>query len=191
MAIKSNLEEPKNLGHLMLDLETMGKRAGCAIVSIGAVEFNIKTGEFGREFYERVELQSCLNVGLFVEASTVYWWMMQSDEARQEFCKTPRGNIQNVLGRFNAFLGCLDDYQIWGNGARFDIAILEAAYFACNMGEKLPWKFRNERDVRTLVSFAPAIKGYYPFTGTEHNPIDDCYYQISYCSAIWNKLNTK
>lgn len=181
----------ENLGHLMLDLETMGKRAGCAIVSIGAVEFNLEANKIGRQFYERVELQSCLDVGLFVEASTVYWWMMQNEAARAEFYKTPRGTIQNTLVKFSLFLSELGDFQLWGNGARFDIAILEAAYFACGNGEILPWKFRGERDVRTLVSFAPSIKENYPFAGVKHNPIDDCIHQISYCHAIWKYMNNK
>jgi hypothetical protein len=185
------MSDVKNLGHLMLDLETMGKRAGCAIVSIGAVEFDIETGKFGREFYERVELQSCLNVGLFVEASTVYWWMQQSDAARKEFCAEPKANIKGALERLDAFMACLGDYQIWGNGASFDLSILEAAYFAIGTGENLPWKFRNERDVRTLVSLAPIIKQNYPFIGTEHSPIDDCKYQIGYCYEIWKYLNKK
>lgn len=172
----------ENLGHLMLDLETMGKRAGCAIVSIGAVEFNLETGEFGKEFYERVDLQSCLDSGLFVEASTIYWWMQQNEKARQELCK-PATELRSALVKFNTFLLPLGEYQLWGNGARFDIAILEAAYFAAKIPQ-VPWKFRNERDVRTLVSFAPSVKENYPFTGIEHNPIDDCKHQILYCHAI-------
>jgi hypothetical protein len=179
----------KNLGHLMLDLETMGKRAGCAIVSIGAVEFDLETGEMGRKFSEPVDLQSCLNVGLFVEASTIYWWMMQSEEARKELCK-PADSIVNVLEAFTSFLHCLGDFQIWGNGASFDMSILEAAYFAIGRGEILPWKFRNERDVRTLVSFAPTIKESFVFNGIMHHSIDDCKYQIGYCTAIWQKLKT-
>jgi hypothetical protein len=172
----------ENLGHLMLDLETMGKRAGCAIVSIGAVEFDIETGKTGREFYERVGLQSCLDVGLFVEASTIYWWMQQNEKARLELCE-PAVGIYAALEKLRSFVGFLGDYQLWGNGARFDIGILEAAYFACGYKE-LPWYFRNERDVRTLVSFAPSVKENYPFTGVLHNPIDDCKHQIQYCHAI-------
>ena len=178
------------LGHLLLDLETMGKRAGCAIVSIGAVEFNLEENKIGRQFYERVELQSCLNVGLFVEASTVYWWMQQSEKARMELCKQA-DPLKSILEQFGSFMNSLGDFQLWGNGARFDIAILEAAYFAIGKGEKLPWKFRGERDVRTLVSFAPSIKENYPFAGVEHNPIDDCIHQISYCHAIWKYINNK
>ena len=35
--------ENKSLGHLMLDLETMGNKSNAALLSIGAVEFDIKT----------------------------------------------------------------------------------------------------------------------------------------------------
>ena len=188
MAIKSNYPNEPNLGHVMLDLETMGKRAGCAIVSIGAVEFDINTGKTGRTFYRVINLQSCLNVGLFIDASTLYWWLQQSDAARQAICK-PADSIQTVLEELSSFLVCLGDFQIWGNGARFDIAILEAAYFAIGKGETLPWKFRNERDVRTLVSFDPETIKNLPFTGIMHNPIDDCIYQINYCSKIWKNKN--
>jgi hypothetical protein len=180
----------ENLGHLMLDLETMGNRAGCAIVSIGAVEFNLETGKLGREFYERVYLQSCLDAGLFVQGGTIYWWLGQSEAARKQICM-PSENLSNVLEKFKSFTACLGDFCLWGNGARFDIGILEAAYHAIGRGEVLPWKFRNERDVRTLVAFAPSIKENYPFTGVEHNPIDDCKHQIAYSHAIWRYFNDK
>jgi len=174
----------------MLDLETMGNSSNSAIISIGAVEFSIETGELGREFYERVYLQSCLDKGLIVNGSTIMWWLQQSEAARKEACK-PADNLHNVLDKLRSFMGCLGDFQIWGNGARFDIGILEDAYLADGCESiTLPWNFRMERDVRTLVSFAPQVKEHYPFTGTEHNPIDDCKYQIGYCTAIWNKLMT-
>lgn len=183
------METTKNLGHLMLDLETMGNRSGCAIVSIGAVEFDINTGETGRVFYERVDLQSCLDKGLFVQASTVYWWLQQSEKARLEICG--KGiDIHTAVTKFGSFTQDLGDFQIWGNGVRFDLGILEAAVFACGF-TKVPWYFRNERDVRTLVAFAPEVKENYPIIGVEHNPIDDCKQQIGYCSEIWQKLNRK
>jgi hypothetical protein len=95
-----------------------------------------------------------------------------------------------VLLSFKQFTLQLGDFQIWGNGVRFDVGILEDAYVACDIQE-MPWNFRNERDVRTLVSFAPNIKEHYPSLGVEHNPIDDCKYQIAYCHAIWEKLRYK
>lgn len=172
----------------MLDLETMGNGSNSAIVSIGAVEFDIESGETGREFYQRVNLQSCLRAGLIVNASTIMWWLQQSEQARTEITKIG-DNLHNSLGKLTCFMNTLErDFQLWGNGARFDIGILEDAYKITGT-DNMPWNFRCERDVRTLVSFAPHIKDHYPFTGTLHNPIDDCKHQIGYCSAIWNKLN--
>ena len=41
--------------HVMLDLETMGRKSNSALVSIGAVEFDLITGETGREFYKVID----------------------------------------------------------------------------------------------------------------------------------------
>jgi len=175
---------------VMLDLETMGNKSNSALVSIGAVEFNLITGKMGREFYKVIDVQSCLDVGLKVNASTIYWWLQQSQAARDAICEDKKLPLATVLHMFDRWMqDCIQDVNIWGNGARFDIGLLEDAYTACNLGN--PWNFRSERDVRTLVSFAPQIKANHPFTGIEHNPIDDCKHQISYCNAIWKKLNTK
>ena len=162
---------------VMLDLETLGNKSNSALLSIGAVEFNIETGETGREFYKVIDLQSCLDKGLIVNGSTFYWWMKKSDEARNAICEE-NVDLASALMAFNAWMhDCVQETNIWGNGARFDIGILEDAYVACGY-QKMPWGFRFERDVRTLVSFAP-------------HPIDDCKHQISYCHSIKKKLNTK
>lgn len=169
---------------VMLDLETMGNKSNSSIVSIGAVEFNIETGETGREFYKVIDLHSCLDCGLKVNASTIYWWLQQSEAARKRICEKGE-HISTVLGNFNLWMNdCVVDVRIWGNGARFDIGILEDAYLACYL--ETPWNFRKEMDVRTLVAVAPEIKANMPFEGVEHDPIDDCKYQIKYCSEIWN-----
>lgn len=185
------MTEIKKLGHLMLDLETLGNKSNSAILSIGAVEFDLETGETGREFYQRIDLQSCIDKGLIINGSTFYWWITQNEKARQEVAKGGE-NLIDVLLSFKQFTLALGDFQIWGNGVRFDVGILEDAYVACGIQE-MPWNFRNERDVRTLVSFAPNIKEHFPLSSalTIHLPIDDCKYQIAYCHAIWEKLRYK
>lgn len=184
--------ERKRLGHVMVDLETLGNKSNSVICSIGGVEFDINTGETGREFFVKVDIQSCLDRGLIVNGDTVEWWLMQSDKARMGLISTAQGGNKNIslaLHEFKLFLEDLgaNTVQLWGNSVRFDMGILEDAYRACNLKE--PWNFRCERDVRTLVSFAPEVKEHYPKTGVEHNPIDDCKFQIGYCTAIWQKLN--
>lgn len=176
---------------VMLDLETLGNKSNSALLSIGAVEFNIETGETGREFYKVIDLQTCLDVGLIINASTFYWWMQQNQTARDAICNDKKFALGTVLHMFSAWMkDCIQGIEIWGNGARFDIGIMEDAYVACGY-QKMPWDFRSERDVRTLVSFAPDIKANHPFTGTVHHPIDDCKHQIRYCHSIKKKLNTK
>jgi len=174
---------------IMLDLETMGNKSNTAIVSIGVVEFNLETGETGREFYKVIDLQSCLDIGLKVQASTIYWWLQQSEVARKRICKKGE-DLRSVLVAFNTWmLDCVDKVKIWGNGARFDIGILEDAYAAYSL--KTPWYFRSEMDVRTLIAFKPEIKATYPMIGVEHDPIDDCKHQIGYCVETWKAINKK
>jgi len=173
---------------MMLDIETMGNKSNSVILSIGAVMFDIETGETGDEFYERIEFQSALDVGLKVNADTIEWWMMQSDAARQALFAKPRFEIKKVLGDFSGFCrkheainSHLGGVEIWGNGARFDIGLLEDAYDACGFNN--PWKFWNERDVRTIVAEAPQIKDSIRFSGIPHDPIDDAKHQIKYLVA--------
>jgi hypothetical protein len=178
------MKENKTFQHLMLDIETMGTKSFSSILSIGAVEFDLDTGDTGAEFYVNVDFQSCLDAGLTIDASTVMWWMSQSDEARSKLSTGDVKSIENALHELAEF--CNYDYQVWGNSARFDCGIINDAY--SKIGAHLPWSFWNERDVRTLVSFNPSIKSKMTFKGTAHNAIDDCLHQISYCSKIWNSL---
>lgn len=170
--------------HIMLDIETMGNSSYSSIVSIGAVKFDINTGDTGDEFYINIDLQSCIDLGLGISASTVMWWMEQSDEARKGLTSGNVVSITEALKMFAEF--CDEDCEIWGNSARFDCGILGNAYNKA--GIPIPWNFRNERCVRTLTSFAPDIKRNYPDNGVKHNALSDCYFQIGYCSTIWNSL---
>lgn len=174
--------------HLMVDIETMGNKSYSSIISIGAVEFNIEDASTGKEFYKRISLESCEQIGLKTDVSTILWWMQQNEQARAEFVDTTnQENIGLVLLEFDKF--CNMDYQIWGNSARFDLGLLQNAY---NIhGVEIPWNFRNERCVRTLVSFKPEIKDNFVYNGVEHNALADCYKQIGYCSEIWNNLHGK
>jgi hypothetical protein len=179
------MEKMEKFKHLMLDIETMGNESFSSIVSIGALEFDIETGETGKEFYVNVDLQSCMDLGLIVNASTIMWWLNQNEQARNDLTDRPVLPIQKALIEFAKF--CNKDCQVWGNSARFDCGILQNAYNKA--GIVVPWKHWNERCVRTLVSFNPEIKSNYPSAGTTHNAISDCYFQVGYCSAIWKFLN--
>lgn len=167
----------------MIDIETMGNMSHSAIVSIGAVRFDLETGKTGATFYMNVDLQSCLDAGLIINADTLMWWLNQSEAARKKIIE--KGHpLNKALISLSAFV--TKDDQVWGNSARFDLGILSDALNT--LGMPIPWDFRKERCVRTLVSFAPEVKDAEPNTGVAHDALADCMFQINYCSKIFNKL---
>lgn len=173
--------------NIMIDIETLGTKSNSVICSIGAVEFDLTTGEIGREFYHRIDIQSCLNAGLRVTGSTIQWWLQQSEEARNEIAMPGGTFLTTTLQAFaNPGLFNWANAKVWGNGARFDLGMLSDAYNACRL--EIPWKHWNERDVRTLVAFAPEIKKNTVHTGVAHNALSDCYHQIKYCTEIYQQL---
>jgi len=172
--------------NLMLDLETMGTTNNSAIVAIDAVSFDINSGQFGNEFYRTVNLQSCLLAGLEMNASTILWWLRQSEEARSELSKKDGIPLIQALSEFSDF--CENkNYTIWGNSASFDCGILANAYNKAAI--EIPWKFWNERCLRTLANLRPEIKDLTQSVGTAHNALDDCKFQINYCTKIFKSIN--
>lgn len=171
---------------MMVDLETLGTTGDSVIMSIAAVPFNIEKGTTDEPFYANVSIQSCLDHGLTVEGSTIAWWMQQEDEPIRRLFEGTSYLLGTALADLSAKFALYENLKVWGNSARFDLGILENAYKKAEL--KVPWEFRNERDVRTLVSFIPEIKKEMKFVGTPHNAVDDCLHQIRYCSAIWNEI---
>jgi hypothetical protein len=164
---------------VMLDLETLGTEPGSVIVAIGAVRFNRLA--VGKQFYIRVDAQSCMEAGLKLDVSTVLWWLKQSDEARLELCKEGVP-LAAALQQFTGFLEADEDVEMWGNGAAFDNTLLAAAYKAMHLTP--PWAFWNDRCYRTIRALNPEIKA--TRTGTHHNALDDARTQAEHLIAILN-----
>lgn len=173
---------------IMLDLETMGTKPGCAIVSIGAIRFDLDTGAIdSKPFYGAVSLKSCMAAGLMPEADTVMWWLRQSEQARKKlYDDEVVWHIHDMLVSFQAF--CSSDDAIWGNSAAFDCGILEAAYNKLNL--KVPWHHYNERCYRTVKSLFP-LNHPKKDASRSHDPIYDCQYQISVLLKIWKEQKGK
>lgn len=160
--------------NIMLDLETMGNGPEAAIVAIGAVEFDLETCELGREFYRVIKLESSMRFGGVVDASTVMWWIGQSEEARAGINPNFGGHyLENALIDFQGWVvqgvSDIDDVLMWGNGSAFDNVILTSAYR--NTRIERPWRHWGDRCYRTVNSFFPQI----PFErmGVHHNALDD------------------
>jgi 3' exoribonuclease, RNase T-like len=174
-----------------IDLETLGKRYDAPIVSIGVQQFNRDTGKLGQTFYRVVDINSSIKAGR-IDGSTVAWWIEQSTKAKVIFAKdTPKVGLATALDELARWMrGFPGDPRVWGNGATFDISILEYAFDHGGVGLKEPWQFFNVRDVRTLVDAAGYTAKNVPVApvGTHHNALDDAIYQANVVSHCWQRI---
>ncbi len=175
--------------HLMIDLETMGKNPDAPIISIGAIFFDPQTGDMGPEFSKTIDLETA---GGVIDRDTIKWWLKQSREA-QSAIMTDEIPLDDALLQLREFIDENSGeffVQVWGNGANFDNTILRRSYE--RQGIPCPWRYYNDRDVRTIVELEKAIdfdaRTAIPFEGERHNALDDARYQAKYVSAIWQKL---
>ncbi|WP_372588459.1 exonuclease [Enterobacter cloacae] len=181
--------------HLMVDIEAFGKKADSPVVSIGAVFFNPSTGNTGSEFYKVISLESAMASGGVPDASTIIFWLKASPEARSELVMDDAIPLDDALLQLNEFIAenaanGPESVQVWGNGATYDNVLLEASYD--RTGIPCPWKFWNNRDVRTVVELGKAVgcepRYEIPFDGEPHKAISDALHQVKYVSAIWQRL---
>ncbi|WP_367280922.1 3'-5' exoribonuclease [uncultured Escherichia sp.] len=175
--------------HLMIDLETMGINPDAPIISIGAIFFDPQTGDMGPEFSKTIDLDTA---GGVIDRDVIKWWLKQSREA-QSAIMTDEIPLDDALLQLREFIDENSGeffVQVWGNGANFDNVILRRSYE--RQGIPCPWRYCNDRDVRTIVELGKAIdfdaRTAIPFEGERHNALDDARYQAKYVSAIWQKL---
>lgn len=172
----------------MVDLETLGVTPQAPVLTIGCVLFDPTTGEISKEHKLHLKIsEESAREGRIANDSTEKWWTKQSPEARQAaFSGTM--TMHQALQELAFFLpkGCI----VWGNGATFDVSILEDLFRQYDM--KCPWQFWKVLDVRTVVAMGRAIgidpKKDFKFEGTEHNALHDAAHQAKYVCEIWRIL---
>lgn len=130
---------------IMIDIETLGVKPGCMILSIGATN--------GKDdFHVRLNLDDQFDYGLIIEPRTVLWWLDQSKEAQESLTKEQGYPIveafQHLARSFD-----WENNRVWCNGASFDFPILKEAH--AKVGMTLPWPYYNEMDFRTIKNLVP------------------------------------
>lgn len=189
---------------VMYDFETMGQTPDTKVVSLGAVAFN-KTGILGEKYWV-FDLDA--QEGRSEDASTAAWWKRQSEEARAVF-NTPKEKQISI----EKFLLAHDDWvdgllfeenetrkelKPWGNGANFDVVILEDCYRWRHPKGKdgIPWAFWNVWCFRTFdkmtdcKSLIPKNKAGVSKV-VAHNALDDARWQAQTVLAYWAKIEAK
>lgn len=173
---------------VMIDLETLDTAVTGVILSIGACRFDAD-GIADDGFYRRVTIESNMAEGRTISASTLRWWMEQSDAARQAAFSTKDSvPLEQALDEFREWLGTdkisRENMRVHGNGADFDIAMLAHAY-----GQQgTPWQFYNVRCYRTIKS-EPRFKAIPRVAPTiAHHALYDAIAQAQHLQNIWKEL---
>ena len=169
----------------MLDLESLGTRPDCAILTLGAIKFNpYVLDSFGDSLYLRIDVNEQLALGREVQEDTLTWWSTQAEDVREEALgEGNRVSLTEMYRQLNRF--CVGATNIWCQGPAFDIVILENIYR--QMGWPTPWQFWQIRDSRTLfgVHGDPREKN----KAGLHNALEDCVSQAQGVQQIFHRNN--
>jgi 3' exoribonuclease, RNase T-like len=137
--------------HLMVDLETTATRPGACIVSIGAIFFT-REKVVGNGFYVDLDWRHQADeFGMEVDPDTMDWWVKQPAPARLALDSPYAKKLGEGLNWLSGFVPKIA-VPIWCRGASFDFPILSEAYRRA--GLVVPWRYHQERDVRTVLSAA-------------------------------------
>lgn len=157
-----------NQRQVIVDLETLSVRPNGCITSIGAVAFTLQDGIL-EEFFINIDPVTCKEAGLHLDKETIAWWQTQPKEAQESWQKNPVP-LNEALDKFVTFYG-KESIPIWGNGSSFDVTILESALYSQGWQTgKLPWKFWDIYDLRTLTNI---LGRKLEKTGINHNALHD------------------
>lgn len=177
---------------LMIDLETMATNKDAAILSIGAVVFDIfytQSEETLRQysFYTTVSLEDNMRLGRKVSASTIIWWLRQSSEARMALFEN-NVNLLKALDDLRQFIELHKPTHVWAKGPTFDIDIMKDAFEAQRM--RWPFEFWMERCVRTIEDAAYPNGDDKPnlTVGEKHNALDDAITQSMMMQHCYRRL---
>ncbi|KAB2896786.1 MAG: 3'-5' exoribonuclease, partial [Burkholderiaceae bacterium] len=161
--------------HIVLDLETLSTKPHAAVISIGAVALDA-VGQCVGEFHTAIDGHG--QPGRDIDPETLAWWAQQSPEAQAaSLHATSCVSATQAMCMFSGWVGTVADpekVKMWGNGSSFDCTILSSLYAQCHeLGHPQPWRWWNDRDMRTISDDFPEAKNVGPFEGIKHHALHD------------------
>jgi len=171
---------------LMIDIETTGTTHDAVMIQLGATFFN-RDGTLGPAFCENISRQSCIDLGFIETQSTLDWWAKQNQQIFNDILEN-NAPVDIALGAFRTFVNHHNSKaQIWSH-ATFDFVIIQNYLRKLGL-EPLPYK--KARDIRTLTDLSGLDLNAYDWNKKTHNALDDCIFQVEYCTDAFKKLDTR
>ena len=182
------------MNDIMLDLETLALDNNALVLSIGAVQFDMKTGEVGKTFHISCDILEQLFNGAKIDLSTIKWWSEQDAKAKATILElrssSPSLIVAHTLQVFNEWIsGNFDNpknVKLWGNGIAADNVWIRNLYKRHNLNFILPyWCDNDVRTITQLEDYNKVCEVVGEFEGTKHDAIDDCLHQIKMCHTSY------
>ena len=174
---------------ISLDIETTGIRPGCGILSIGAEAFTLCDKEV-RNYFSITINQAYRPSGLGDDPETMLWWSKQDVYARQNSFNGIH-SYESALEDFSTWVKALSELKkkklFWVKGLSFDIPILEYCYSCVGYKSKIPWRYYELMDLRTLIEVHSNIK-LPKKPSTAHVAVEDAMYQAECLRCILNEI---
>jgi len=168
-----------SLDHVMVDVETLGTGERAVVASIGAVYFTQDSVDEEGGFYEALKWQEQLDSGGTVTEGTIKFWLKQLDGVREPLLRGGGSDVLAALTRLDGWfrgLPCTSEPCVWAKGPQFDLVLVRSLYKRMGMRDA-PWKYWQERDVRTALMLSAAYNVARGVGSDEHHAFDDAVHQ--------------
>jgi hypothetical protein len=171
---------------LMLDLETLSSEPDAPIIQIGAVPFDIRSGEIGERFRVNVRPDFARTPP---SLDTLCWWLRQDEGARMSVAQAEHGMLPAVAcAAFEDFvtIHCIEKFELWAMPPEFDCVILANTFRS--VSRRLPWRYNMTRDLRTLEALAGCTSADRVKPAVPHDAGSDAEAQARTAIAYWAKV---
>ena len=185
---------PSNDNSIMIDIECLGTGKDCVVVSVGAVKFNLNTGDILKEEYWELNMREQQNkLNRAVSVDTVSWWANQTPETLKALQSThDRVSITRFIEDFNEFIAGPNFF--WAKGTNYDLEILTDLYQDAhdhldNEIQVRPFKYSKWVDARVYYLLGKEL-GIMPRHAHEgaHNALQDAIFQTKTVCQIHRTL---
>jgi hypothetical protein len=170
----------------MIDLETWGQYAPCALRSVAVVQFDPYSDKVGDRFYANVTKESCLEIGLMIDPKTEAWWAQPKMSGAAAVLGKDQISVRDAMNRMCIFWRKCSLKYPWSQGANFDQPIIEEVMR--RLGIEPPWKFWDSACTRTAYRMSGLNVFNFKNKGIPHYALDDCLHQIGLVQMSHRKL---
>ena len=177
------------MNNFSIDLETLGTNVTDTVLSCGICKFDPKTGDILATL--EVHFDYDTDTSLSCTTETIAFWLMQvhdNPEAVAHVFK-PKQKLTPPLGlnKIYSFINPDEHCQIWANGTKFDLGMIEYMFKQYNI--MIPWSFNSDRCMRTLRSLCGSLDvDMSSYTSIAHTALSDAICQAKYISACLKEL---